>query len=429
MILHSGVARRFLVSLLVVPICIWQLPDRVMAQEPGRGETVTERARPELDPLGIRAGSFIFYPQLSVAGKYDDNLYATKTNETDDFITIISPEVQLRSNWSNHALNLYAGGEAGYYSGNDSEDYTDYYVGFDTRLDVSRNSNLTAAAQYQGLHEERWFPNSEIPVGDVSVEPIEYRLLTTRADYRHQFNRFSLGLLGRFDRFDYDNGIRVSDASVINNNDRNRDAWRGALRMGYEVSPGLEFFGRGTYYVVAYDVEAAGDDNGLDRDSTGYEAVAGTAFDVTGVTFGELFAGYRRQEADDVTLQPIEGAQYGGAVTWNPSGLTTIKGDIARSIEETTEAGSLGFFATRYGLAVDHELLRNLLLGLNASYTTRNYDGIDRDDNYVRGGLYAKYLMNRNLYVSLDYGYAERRSNVDEDFVKNVYMLRLQTQY
>ncbi len=42
-----------------------------------RGDTVATRARPEYDPLGIRAGSFLFFPQLSVDELYNDNIFAT----------------------------------------------------------------------------------------------------------------------------------------------------------------------------------------------------------------------------------------------------------------------------------------------------------------------------------------------------------------
>lgn len=414
---------RFLsAALLITSIFVLDALHEAEAQEPERGETVTSRVRPELDPLGIRMGSFLFFPQLAVTAKYDDNLYSTETGEVDDTITIVNPEIQLRSDWNNHALNFVAGAEAGYYSENDSEDYINYFAGADTRLDITRGSLLKASAMYSILHEDRGFPD-----GESGIEPTEYSLLATSGEYMHRFNRLSLGISGRFDRYDYEDG-QLPDSSVINNDDRNRDEWQGALRLGYEVSPGFELFARGTYFVVSYDAEV--DDFGLDRDSTGYEAVAGTAFDITGITFGELFAGYRSQEADDIAFEPMKGPQFGGSITWNPSGLTTIKGDVVRVVEETTQVDSPGYFATRYGLGVDHELLRNLLLGLNGSYSTWNYEGIDRDDIYVRGGFYAKYLLNRHLYVSFNYDYTDRRSNLDaEDFVKNVYMLRLQTQY
>jgi hypothetical protein len=158
--------------------------------------------------------------------------------------------------------------------------------------------------------------------------------------------------------------------------------------------------------------------------------VVGTALDFTGVTTGEIFAGFRAQNPDEPTFGDISGAQYGGNITWNPSGLTTVNGFVERTIEETTLTGSPGFFATHSGLSVDHELLRNLLLGVNLDYTVRAYEEIGRDDKDLEAGLYGKYMMNRNLYISANYDYTRRNSNVGgEDFLKNVFMLKLETQY
>src|SRR5690348_6969052 len=74
-----------------------------------RGQTVTERPRPELDPLGVHAGSFFIYPRVELDQLYNDNIYAAGSNRVDDFITVLSPSVDVKSNWSNHALNADAG--------------------------------------------------------------------------------------------------------------------------------------------------------------------------------------------------------------------------------------------------------------------------------------------------------------------------------
>ena len=393
-----------------------------IAQEPARNETVANRVRPELDPLGIRMGGFLFFPQLGVGARYDDNIYAVASGEIDDVIYVVEPEFALRSNWNRHALNFVAGAEAGYYRDNDSEDFVDAFVGSDLRLDISRDSRVTAALKYSKLHEGRDSPDD--PDG---VEPTEYSLLAANAGVANDFGLISFGISGGFNRYDFDNGVDALDQPVIND-DRDRDAWQGTLRLGVEVSPNFEIFARGTYFTVAYDAEV--DDAGFDRDSTGYNTVLGVDFDLTGVTFGELFAGYRAQDPDDPRFDSIEGAQFGGAVTWNPSGLTTIRAELGRDVREATQLDTPGYLATEADLMIDHELLRNLILGANAGYEKRAYENIDRDDTRVDAGLYAKYLMNRHLYVSLDYDYADLRSDIAaEEFTKNVFMLRLQTQY
>lgn len=381
------------------------------AQEPARGETVTDRARPELDPLGIRTGGFLFYPQIGIAGRYDDNIFATDTLEDDDFITVVSPSLELRSNWNNHELNLFATGEIGRYSDFDTEDYEDFTVGFDGRVDVSRDSNISLGVSFAQFHEDR---GDTAPQG---TEPTEFDVLSADASLYRKFGRFSLGIDGGLQRFDF-------DATSAGSNDfRDRDELEGTLRLGYEIVPEYEAFVRGTYFERDYDLTST-------RNSTGYEAVVGTAIDLTGVTTGELFAGYRSQNLDGVAFETIEGAQYGGEITWNASGLTTVNVLVERTIEETTLAGASGFFATHAGLSVDHELLRNLLLGADVNFTARKYEGITRDDDDTEVGLNAKYLLNRHLYITASYDFTSRNSNAPlEDFTKNVYFIQIQTQY
>ncbi len=387
------------------------------AQEPARGETVTNRSRPELDPLGLRSGGMFFYPQLGIAELYDSNIFSVDTGEIDDYITLISPGLQLRSDWNNHELNLFATSDIGYYADNDSENYVDYALGGDGRIDATRDTSLDWAFFHAQLHEDRG------AVDDAGgAEPNEYTVLSPEISLTQSFGRISVKAGGGLQRFDFD------DSSVENHDDRDRDEWEGTLRLGYEIVPGYEAFIRGAYFTRSY--EDTVDDNGFERSSTGYEAVAGTALDITGVTTGEVFAGYRLQNPDDAAFGDIAGAQYGGNITWNPSGLTTVNGFVERTIEETTLTGSPGFFATHSGLSVDHELLRNLLLGVNLDYTVRAYEEIGRDDKDLEAGLYGKYMMNRNLYISANYDYTRRNSNVGgEDFLKNVFMLKLETQY
>jgi hypothetical protein len=44
------------------------------------GQSVRTRPRPELDPLGIRVGSFRFYPSLEIGGRYEDNVFRSPSN-------------------------------------------------------------------------------------------------------------------------------------------------------------------------------------------------------------------------------------------------------------------------------------------------------------------------------------------------------------
>jgi hypothetical protein len=387
-----------------------------------RGETVTERQRPDLDPLGIRAASFLVFPRFTLGEAYNDNVFATQSNTKDDFITQISPELRIQSNWNRHFLAFDARGDIGRYASLDSENYEDATIGTNGRLDIQRDTFVTGGLTFNKLHEDRGSPDAAAN----AKNPTEYYVLSPTIGATQRWNRFSLRGDATLQRYMFTDD-ETGSGTIINNSDRNRSQYTFSLRGGYEIVPEYEAFVRGAWNLVDYS--SAVDDAGFKRDSDGYELIAGTRIDFSGVTYGDIFGGYRRQMYDDARLESVSGPTFGGLVTWNVTGLTTIKGSIQRSVEESTLSGASGFFATEYKATVDHELLRNLLIGADISYLVDDYKGIDRTDNYYHGGAYARYLMNRNLYLTARYDYQKRDSNVTgADYDRNVVLLQVSTQ-
>lgn len=393
-----------------------------MPQEPGRGDTVADRSRPELDPLGLRLGQFLLFPKLTVEEKYIDNIFFADTGKIDDFVTVVAPSFAFESDWNNHELKVFGDAGIGRHMDEGNEDYEDFTIGTEGRLDISRVSFLAANITYSDFHEERGSPD------DVNgLVPTTFTVFLPQVQYLRKFGRFSLTADGTFTRLDFDD-VPTSLGTTINNDDRDRNEWDGSLRLGYEFIPGYEAFVRGSYDLRNYDDPL--DDNGFDRDSEGFEVVAGTAFELTGVTSGNVFGGYRTQDLEDSALSTIEGFQVGADITWNVTPLTTIKGLVNRTVEETTIDGAAGFFATRMIASIDHELLRNLLLGATANYTINDYEDIDRNDNDTAASIFARYLINRNFYVTARYDLMNRDSNVTaEDYLRNVFSIRVEAQW
>ena len=92
------------------------------------------------DPLGIRAGAFRIYPSLTVSEEYNDNVFAVDNNTDDDLITNIAPTLRAESNFSRHRLGFAAGADVGIYLNEEDEDYQDFFVSTDGRLDITRQN-------------------------------------------------------------------------------------------------------------------------------------------------------------------------------------------------------------------------------------------------------------------------------------------------
>jgi len=392
-----------------------------------RGETVFDRRRPEVAPIGLRAGSFLIFPGVDVVEEYNDNIFATEDDEESDFITRLQPDLTIESDWNNHLLRLNGYGDFGFYADNSDENYEDYGASIGGRLDVRRSTNVRAVARYDHRHEERSSPD------DVNgSEPTEYDRFGSTLVGSHRLNRLRFMLRGDYQALDFDDVPRAVGPD-INNDDRDRQRFEGALNIGYEIQPSYLAFVEGSYNVVDYD--DAVDDNGVDRDNDGYQVTAGIEIDFGGLMFGNFFAGYRDQTFDDPVLDDASGVTGGADVTWNVTPLTTLIGSASSTVRESTTTDTAGNISssrifTTIGLEAQHELLRNLLLGATASYSRDDFQGISRTDNIYRFGLSATYLIHRHAYLSADYSLRTRDSDApNQDFLENAVFLTLQLQY
>lgn len=380
---------------------------------------MTERARPELDPLGIRAGGFIICPNATITESFDDNIFAGDTDTVDDFITNIVPKIVVKSEWQSHEIKMFGSADIAFYADRSDENYEDFNLGAEVRLDVLRDIRISAGLVYAGLHESRGSPD------DVDgKEPTEFDRLNATLGIAGRRNRLSLSVRGELTSLDFDDA--TSAAGVVTDND-DRDRYDLMIRGGYEIVPEYEGFVRVGLSTTDYD--DAVDSDGVNRDSDGIEVVAGARIDVTGVIFGDVFAGYLTQDYDDSRLKTIDGATAGLDLTWNVTKLTTLGFGVARTIAETTQIDASGNFQTNFDASVDHELLRNLILSARASLSIQEYEGIDRNDEVAKFAISGKYLLSRNFYISLGYKYSQRESDASgSDYDKNVVMLRLRAQ-
>ena len=389
------------------------LPDEV-----SRGDTVTGRPRPDYDAAGIRLGGFMLFPDLAVQEAYNSNIYATENNARGDYITTVTPGLDLRSNWNTHALRLHADTTLARYADNQSENYTDYTLLTDGRLDVLHDLRLYGGVSYARRHEARSSPDNQ-----GGTEPTEYSVTTANAAIEKAFNRIALRLDGKGERYVFSD-VPSSSGGTLDESGRDRNQGELALRTSYELAPLRTFYVQGSVNARNYDHSR--DASGYARSSNGYSLVVGSEYDLSGITSIDIFAGWREQDYDDARLKTMSGWTAGAKLTWNVTRLTTVSAGLTRDIEETTLSGASGYFATRSELRADHELLRNLLLNARLGYEQDSFDGIGRDDDYYSAGLGAKYLISRNFALSGGYAYRTRDSSAaNSDFVENVVFLRL----
>ncbi len=199
-----------------------------------------------------------------------------------------------------------------------------------------------------------------------------------------------------------------------------------SLKFGYDVSPDTNLYIRGTLNQRDYRLRPPTLGIPLDRNSNGYEVVGGSDFKITSIMQGGIYVGYHEQSYEDVSLSDVSGLAYGADVQWFATPLTTVTLNATSSIEETTTLGASGYQSNSFGVTVDHELMRNIILTGNVGYSLSDYDTITRQDDTIRAGLGVQYLVNRNFDLGLNYNLTDRNSDViANDYQRNVVGLTL----
>lgn len=372
-----------------------------------RNISVSQRPHEGYEARGLRTGGFMVYPKVSVTAEGNDNIYATDTNEVDDLIWRVNPEISAASNWSRHALGAYARTILNRYQDSKDENTTDYGVGVNGRLDILRDTNATANVDWAKLTEPRTSPNSP----GVAAEPVRYELSTAGLNLQHTVNRIRLGGKLGYQKFNYANPPQIG-GGFVDQGQRDREVSLVGGRVDYAVSPATALFLEVTGNKRDYRREGGATE--LDRDSKGVQFLGGANFELGAITRGEVAVGYIKQDFQDARLDNVDGFGARAEVEWFPTELTTFTFTGARTVEDSAVPGSGAYLATNLSARVDHELLRNVILNGRVGYGRDKYDNIGRRDERKSASVGATYLLNRVVGVTAAYSYDEQKTKRGE---------------
>lgn len=407
-----------MLSILAAPVCVLAeegsgAPDDARLDP---GQTVADREQPEFEPLGIRAGSFLFFPEVRLSETYDDNLFYQDVTTSDDFVTSISPSARLVSDWSNHLLEFSAKVESVRHADYSDENMDNYSFFASGRLDVSRDTRIGAKASWERDHEGRGSPNAVN-----GKEPTPTDTGTVALSFEHEPGRvFLRGGVSFADR-SFDN-VETSVATVINNADRNRKETEFTATVGYEIQPQYATFLRYTRDDRNYD--DAVDDNGFNRDSSGNNLQAGLEVDLSGLVTGDVALGYMKRNYDDAAFSDTNSWSMDTNIYWQVTPLSTVILTGSRKVAETTTNASSGFILTSLGVRVVHELRRNLILDASLTSATHEYEGINRDDDLIDFSFGATYDVTREVFLGASYEHNQRDAGVTGlDYDRNAVMV------
>jgi hypothetical protein len=395
------------------------------------GQTVTSRLRREFDPIGLRLGDFFWFPRGELDESYNSNIFATNTSPTYDFLTAVQPSFDLLSVFPRNALNLHGSSLLQIYADHPAQNTQDGAVSVDGTLDVTAGSSFYGSAQAAHQHISYGSPNSP---GNIA-QPVTYWDYIARAGYVQGGRRFSYQVDLGVEAAQY-NAAPLVGGGVSPQSSQDTSISQAAVRGSYEIVPDYLGYIRVSGNLYNYWHTSPG---GTRANSTVYRVDGGLQILPRHIFYGEVYAGYLVQNFALSSLGSTTAPDYGGRLVWNLTPLTTLTFTGLRAFNTGTPStgttailGSAGngYLASIVTVSGDHELLRNLLLNVNAYFENDSFQGISRTDNVFNVGAGVKYLVNRNFFLGGTYSYQQRSSSLaGGSYTQNIVMLRLGTQF
>ena len=371
------------------------------------GQPTRKRLKIDDDPFGAvgdYAGSFLLKGAVELSAGYDTNPGRLAVPQGSPFI-LVAPEFLAVSDWERHAVVADLRGSFTTYGNNltpnadgtplsapidlDRPAFTGHVDG---RLDVSRDTRLTAQGRLLVATDNPGSPNVQAGLARYPI----YTTVGGTFGFDQNFNRLQVSAGAVVDRTDYQ-WSKLTDGTSTSNDDRNFTQYGGIGRVSYEVMPGLKPFGEMQGNSRYHDLYL--DRNGYARNSNGGYLKAGTSFEFSRLLTGEIAVGWAQRNYVDPRLPNLQGLLTTASLVWTVTPLTMAKYFSDTQLVETTLPGVAGILVRTHTFEVDHDF-RRWLTGIGKfSFGTLDYQGSPRKDQTysVSGDLI--YKMNRTIWL------------------------------
>jgi hypothetical protein len=182
---------------------------------PPEDTPVKNRQQPGYEPVGIRAGSWMFSPALISGGFYDSNVFSSNTNKRSDIAAVFEPSLRANTLWERNGIDVRLDEQSTVYNQNPGLDQNNASLKGNAWFDIAHDMQVLTSFQIAHLNEGVGTLTS--PAN--AVQPTPYDLLSGDVTLRKQFNRWTTSVGVRVDSYQYGSTL-AQDGTVINEDSR-----------------------------------------------------------------------------------------------------------------------------------------------------------------------------------------------------------------
>ncbi len=366
------------------------LPGDVPGYDTQDGVTVLSRLHPGQDPSGLRAGTFQLWPTLDQSVGYTSNALPGPYRRG-SWEILTNPSLVVGSDWTRDAFGASLSVLDTRFLALPAQSRTDGRVELGGRVDIGQDS-LTLAVAHVAQHEDRG------EVGTLATDsPIGFTADNLSASYAATTGRWTITPGLRATNWVYDAttimGVPATQAY------RDRVTLQGDVTLRYEWAPLRNLL----FIVRAFGQDYTHTPPGVPTaNSLGNQMLAGLDYDDDAIWHWRLLIGGETRSFQSPLYARQNNMIADAAVSWMPTGLTTLNATMTRESTDAEQEGVSGLMLTTARLTIDHEYLRDLLLHASV--------GLQRADFFQGGyqsgtvaGLGMTWVLNRSVRLSATY--------------------------
>ena len=384
------------------------------------------------DIFGKR-GSF-YHVFLSVAGMVEDNIFNSSEEKTSDFITVISPGIQLafpatRSQPASIDTDTTTPGglvydrfEEPYFQ--QFQSYFTYSPNFLFYADNSDENTINHYAQ-ASLHvnfrgglsinlAERFSQDFDQYQSGVSTQTDTFRsnLINLIATYEITEKMLFRGDLSSF----------LVSYTDDKNEERNRIDNSASGYLYFKVKSKTALFFQYNFIDINYDEDSV-------ADSKEHRLLAGMYWNITEKTRGSFRAGYGMREFDDPQIEDGEHLVFEANFDYQFTPKTSVGFGAFRRDEETPDLSYNYLITTGANAAYRQSIAEDVFFELGLLYRNEDYQGsgaVGRRDHYFSVTPSLRYDFRDWLSASVSFELRKRDSDQEaSDYIGNILMLKL----
>ena len=369
-------------------------------------------------PPGHTVDGWTFFPMVTGAAFFDDNVFATHSNRQSDWAFIVRPELAVTKSGQNYGFEAHGFVEKREYAKFDSENQVNGAASVGGTVMLNPDTQFQGRAQYVHAHEERGVGETIVngTIFPQTLKPIAFDQADVAAALNHRNDRWWTSVGAAATWIHFDNAL-LTDGTVALQDFRDGVIAAVPIRVGYVVAPFTSVFVQGTPNRRDFEIN--------EFDSTGYHVVGGILLEPGQGrrVKGEAWAGYMNQDYNGATFKTVSSWTFATSMAFLLTDRLTMTLQGRRDAKETAVTclvlnvfngcGS-SLIESWGGVRFDYLLLPNLVAGIGATYFVDEILDIvngDQTDRYLRPLFSLRYFPNPWLTLGFDYRHIDFNSD------------------